>query len=226
MNTGLQDAYNLGWKLGLVLSGRARETLLDSYESERVPVAHDLLRTTDRLFSLVVSDSALAGFFRTRVLPKALAVAMKFGEVREAAFRTISQTGIHYPDSGLSETQPGFPGSAPRAGDRFPWLRARLAPNGPVEDLFERIDDTRFNLVVVGQAAPDAALGSFDGLLKTHVIPDDSDNGRALRSARIPRPSFYLLRPDCYIGLAGFRVDAAAVAKYCSERLFLKAAAS
>ena len=226
MNTGLQDAYNLGWKLGLVLSGRARESLLDSYESERVPVAADLLRTTDLLFSVVVSDSALAGFFRTRILPRALALAMRFGRVRKAAFRTISQTRIHYPDSGLSETQPGFPESAPRAGDRFPWLRVRLAPNGPVEDLFERIDDTQFNLVVVGQAAPDGALGGLGGLFKTHVIPDGSDNGGALESVRIPRPSFYLLRPDCYIGLAGARVDATAVAKYCSERLFLRAAAS
>ncbi|MET0207945.1 MAG: FAD-dependent monooxygenase, partial [Burkholderiaceae bacterium] len=57
MNTGLQDAYNLAWKLALVTSGRANTTLLDSYEAERIPVARRLLITTDRAFALIVSDS-------------------------------------------------------------------------------------------------------------------------------------------------------------------------
>ena len=57
MNTGLQDAYNLGWKLALVTSGRAGPDLLDSYETERIPVARRLLSTTDRAFALVVSDT-------------------------------------------------------------------------------------------------------------------------------------------------------------------------
>src|SRR5205807_922382 len=70
MNTGLQDAYNLAWKLALVVSGRAGEALLDSYEEERLPVARRLLSTTDRMFSLFVADDWLAGLFRTRVFPK------------------------------------------------------------------------------------------------------------------------------------------------------------
>ena len=50
MNTGLQDAYNLAWKLALVVRGRADAALLDTYEQERVPVAKRLLETTDRAF--------------------------------------------------------------------------------------------------------------------------------------------------------------------------------
>src|SRR3989475_12029223 len=76
MNTGLQDAYNLAWKLSLVMSGRAGTALLDSYADERVPVAQRLLSSTDRAFSLVVSDSWLAGLFRTRLVPKILARAL------------------------------------------------------------------------------------------------------------------------------------------------------
>jgi 2-polyprenyl-6-methoxyphenol hydroxylase-like FAD-dependent oxidoreductase len=45
MNTGLQDAYNLAWKLALVVSHRADDALLDSYEAERMPVAQRLLNT-------------------------------------------------------------------------------------------------------------------------------------------------------------------------------------
>ena len=113
MNTGLQDAYNLAWKLALVVSGGAGPALLDSYEDERMPVARRLLSTTDRAFSLLVSDSWLAGLFRTRVLAKIMAFAMTIDRIRLLVFRTISQTGIRYPDSPLSETCAGLPDSAP-----------------------------------------------------------------------------------------------------------------
>ena len=58
------------------MSGRARTALLDSYEAERIPVARRLLDTTDRAFSLVVSDNPLAGLLRTKVLARVAALAM------------------------------------------------------------------------------------------------------------------------------------------------------
>src|SRR5262249_15953507 len=113
MNTGLQDAYNLAWKLALVVGGTAEERLLDTYADEPIPVAARVLGTTDRLFSAVVSDSSLAGLLRTRIVPKLLAVAMSIEPVRQLAFRTISQTGIHYRHSSLAETEAGFSVTAP-----------------------------------------------------------------------------------------------------------------
>jgi len=221
MNTGLQDAYNLAWKLALVVSGRAGAALLDSYEDERIPVARRLLSTTDRAFSLIVSDNWLAGLFRTRVLVKIMAFAMRFDRVRKLAFRTISQTGIHYRNSALSESPAGLPDAAPRAGDRFPWLRLRFLADGPAEDLFGILDDTRFNLIVIGQPAPQIALAGLGDLLRIHTVPGDPDNDRELARAHIPRPSFYLLRPDGHIGLAGLHLEVAAAIRYVSGRLHL-----
>src|SRR5581483_2404945 len=120
MNTGLQDAYNLAWKLALVAKGRADAALLDSYEEERMPVAERLLRTTDRAFQLVVSESWLAGLFRTRIMARVAARVMTVRRLRELVFRTISQIGIRYPDSRLSQTLAGVPKDAPAAGERFP----------------------------------------------------------------------------------------------------------
>ena len=222
MNTGLQDAYNLGWKLALVATGRADAALLDSYEEERVPVARRLLNTTDRAFKLVVSDSRLAGLLRTKLLARIAALAMSFDRIQRVAFRVVSQTGIHYRKSRLSESLPGLPDGAPRAGDRFPWLRLKFDADGAPEDLFEKQDDTRFNLIVIGQAPPEDTLGLGD-LLRVHVIRDHPINDAELARAQIPRPSFYLVRPDGYIGLCGARLEAAAATRYVSERLGLEA---
>src|SRR6266513_1271624 len=222
MNTGLQDAYNLAWKLALVVSGRAGTVLLDSYEDERLPVAERLLNTTDRAFSVVVSESWLARLVRTRLLAKILALAMGVERVRRLAFRTISQIGIRYRGSPLSETLGNLPEAAPRAGDRFPWLRLKFAPSGPTEDLFEKLDDTRFHLLLIGQGAPPRGIPELGDLVRIHEVPNDPANERELARAKIPRVSFYLLRPDGHIGLAGTDLQAAAAARYVSERLHLR----
>ncbi len=219
MNTGLQDAYNLGWKLARVIAGQAPVALLDSYAIERIPVAERLLSTTDRGFSLIVSDSTLAKWLRTRIVPKVFAMAMRLDRVRRFAFLTISQIGIAYRESPLSETQPGLPGGAPRAGDRFPWVQLELSAGGPAEDLFGRIDDTRFTLIVAGQAAPADVGASLGDQLRTIEIPETAANTRELERVGIPRPAYYLLRPDGYVGLAGTRVDAAVVARYVTGRV-------
>jgi hypothetical protein len=223
MNTGLQDAYNLAWKLALVVKNEASATLLDSYEGERVPVAQRLLNTTDRAFRLVVSDGWLAGLFRTKILARIGAFAMARKPVQRYAFRTISQIGIRYRDSTLSKSLGGLPDSAPQAGDRFPWLRLRLRPGGGVEDLFQALDDTQFNLIVIGQPAPPAGALNLGDLLRIHAIADDAVNDAALARAEIPKPSFYLVRPDGHVGLCGSRVDPTAINRYVSESLHLGA---
>ncbi len=131
------------------------------------------------------------------------------------------QIGIRYPRSPLSQTLADLPDGAPRAGDRFPWLRLKLSPNGPTEDLFARLDDTRFNLIVTGQTSLPADPSKFNGLVLTHQVPDDPVNDQEIARAWIPKPSFYLLRPDGHVGLAGTRLELAAATRYVSERLHL-----
>ncbi len=219
MNTGLQDAYNLAWKLAAVTQGRADAALLDSYEAERLPVAQRLLATTDRAFRVVVSDSWGAGLLRTKVLARVAAFVLSQPRAQRFAFRTVSQTGIHYRGSALSTTLPGVPDDAPQAGDRFPWVQLRFAPDGPIEDLFERLDDTRFTLLLFGPAAaPAHTLLPGDGL-RVEVISDHADNAAALARHGVTRPSFYLLRPDGHVGLCGRAFDAVALTRYCTDTL-------
>lgn len=92
LNTSVQDAYNLGWKLGAVLSGGASTSLLDTYEEERLPVAADMLGLSTRVHR---------------------------GEARRGA--ATGQLGLGYRDSSLTvETRTDLPEKALRAGDRAP----------------------------------------------------------------------------------------------------------
>jgi 2-polyprenyl-6-methoxyphenol hydroxylase-like FAD-dependent oxidoreductase len=222
MNTGLQDAYNLAWKLALVVKGEADPSLLDSYEQERIPVAQRLLRTTDRAFQLVVSENWLAGLFRTKVMARLAAFAMTRERVRRLAFRTISQIGVRYRRSPLSQASADLPEGAPAAGDRFPWLELEFEENGPVEDLFDKLDDTRFNLLVTEQ--PLSASGSLEGpgILRTYTIPNTPANERELARVHINGPAFYLLRPDGHVGLCGTHVDTAAIDRYFARAVGLR----
>lgn len=221
MNTGLQDAYNLAWKLALVVQGRAHASLLDSYEAERVPVARRLLDTTDRAFRFVVSDSWLAGLLRTRVLARVAGWAMRRRAVQERAFRTVSQIGIHYRHRGLSLNGPDWSGSALQAGDRFPWLHLVMQAGAPAQDLYAQLPDTQFHLLVFGQhAAPQLSL-EWSDLLRVHVLPDLAHNRLACQQAGIPPQAYFLLRPDGHIGLCGREADMTAVHAYLSEHVGL-----
>jgi 2-polyprenyl-6-methoxyphenol hydroxylase-like FAD-dependent oxidoreductase len=214
MNTGLQDAYNLAWKLALAVEGRADSTLLDSYEAERAPVAHRLLATTDRAFQVVVSDHWLASMFRTRIIGNVMSLVMRNAQIQSLVFRTVSQVGIAYRESPLSQTLAGVDGKAPHAGDRFPWLHLRLGDDTHARDLFEALDDTRFKLLVINQPAPPREQLGYGNLLDVHAVPSHPANDAELARARITGPAYYLLRPDGHVGLAGGAFDAVEVKRW------------
>ena len=141
MNTGLQDAYNLAWKLALVVKGEADPGCSTATMRSGCRSPGGCSQTTDRGFKLVVSDSWLAGLMRTKVLARIAAFAMSIERIQKIAFRTVSQTGINYRKSSLSRALEALPFDAPQCGDRFPWLHLKLRPDGPVEDTFKSFED-------------------------------------------------------------------------------------
>jgi hypothetical protein len=91
--------------------------------------------------------------------------------------------------------------------------------------LYQILDDTHFNLLVFGQ--PPGSVGSLDWLgdrLRVHAIPVCPENDAVLARAKIPQPSFYLLRPDGHVGLCGTRLDASAITRYLVDRVRLNGA--
>lgn len=105
MNTGIGDAINLAWKLKWVLAGLAPDSLLDSYESERMPFARRLVNTTDRAFSLATKEGTLADFTRTRIAPFVLPPLFRLAMFRDFAFRAVSQISISYRHCSLTRAR-------------------------------------------------------------------------------------------------------------------------
>ncbi len=125
MNTGIGDAINLAWKLAAVLAGRAPDSLLDSYEAERIEFARKLVATTDRAFTLVSAEGRIADIVRTRIAPLVLSKLVGFEFAREFLFRTVSQITLNYRGGPLSQGKAGDV----HGGDRLPWAQAEGADN-------------------------------------------------------------------------------------------------
>lgn len=121
MNTGIGDAYNLAWKLAFVLRGAADESLLDTYNTERLENAKNLLQTTDRAFNFAAHDDFLSSFVRTHMFPIIAEFALKFDWVKHAVFPLVSQIGINYRHSRLS-LHAGDGVFKIKAGDRMPYF--------------------------------------------------------------------------------------------------------
>src|SRR5262249_57256510 len=102
MNTGIGDAVNLAWKLAAVMKGGARETLLATYEPERIGFARRLVATTDRVFTLVTKQGAVARWVRTRLVPLIAPRLFRRAAGRRFFFRTVSQIGVNYRQSPLA----------------------------------------------------------------------------------------------------------------------------
>jgi hypothetical protein len=170
MNTGIQDAYNLGWKLALVISGKASEHLLDTYEEERLPVAKRVLAHTDANTRILLSDNPVVRFLREHVLT--------LDAVQDYLARRSSQLFVNYRASSLSLSY-GEPlakallgyrgGEKADVADRFDFLTGPhagdRAPDGPTVDsasreetsLFREFRGTHFSLLL------------FDGLEHTEA---------------------------------------------------------
>ena len=102
MNTGIQDAYNLAWKLAFVLQGKADEKILDSYNAERLENAQNLLNSTDRMFNFLAGEDWFMNLIRLHLFPHLAGRALGIEKVRKDFFKRVSQIGINYRRHALS----------------------------------------------------------------------------------------------------------------------------
>ncbi|MBA3600682.1 MAG: FAD-dependent monooxygenase [Acidobacteria bacterium] len=213
MNTGIQDGYNLAWKMALVLKGKASEKILETYNEERLENAENLLKTTDRFFNLVASPDAFLAYFRTHIFPYIAGAAFSIDAVKKFAFPRVSQIGINYRHGSLSETDGNF---SVKAGDRMPYFTIEDA------SIYDRLREPKFHLLVYSDGA--IGLQNFAAELKsqyadmldfsvTPLYPNISEIFGAKTSFVL------LLRPDNYIGLISSEVSVEKLKEYLEKIL-------
>jgi 2-polyprenyl-6-methoxyphenol hydroxylase-like FAD-dependent oxidoreductase len=206
MNTGMQDADNLAWKLALVVTRKAPPALLESYEQERRPVGVRLLGTTDRLFRFGSSSDWLPAQLRRFVVPRVAPRVLGHPKRRARALRFVSQLGIRYSKSALSQGRSTKESLA--TGDR--------APDGKLDDggwLLARLGGKRFHVVAFRDRVTAAELAelarsfaSFADIVDVHAVArerEGDDERIGTDASGVLRERYgcalCLLRPDGYI---------------------------
>jgi 2-polyprenyl-6-methoxyphenol hydroxylase-like FAD-dependent oxidoreductase len=230
MNTGIQDAWNLGWKLALAARGAADPSLLDTYEAERRPIGRFVLRVTDRAFTIATSRNRIVRMLRTEITPRLAPVFLRFSRGRAYGFRTLSQLGIHYRNSpAVQEGEPKL-NRGPKAGDRLP--DTRIARDGQACWLQEALAAPRFHLLLCGPADGRdgdglAALRErYAGLVEVHRLARDATpgglhdaDGRASTRLGVERAAQYLIRPDGHVGYRSGGTDLHGLERYLARWL-------
>jgi 2-polyprenyl-6-methoxyphenol hydroxylase-like FAD-dependent oxidoreductase len=194
MNTGLQDAANLGWKLAAVVHGTAAPHLLDTYHDERHPAGRMVLQSSGALIRLVMIQSAAARAARDTVG----AAALHIGAVTRKVSGMLSGIGIRYrPPAGAHHL----------VGARERDVLLTGEAHGAVR-LYEALRDSRFVLVT----PPDGDVPLPDGW---------ADRVRKVAAAEAT-DTIRLIRPDAYVAWASQKPDPAgltrALARWCGER--------
>jgi 2-polyprenyl-6-methoxyphenol hydroxylase-like FAD-dependent oxidoreductase len=211
MNTGIQDAWNLGWKLALVDRGLADEALLDSYEAERWPIGRFVLRFTDRATAVATSDSSAVRLIRTQVAPRLAPLVLRLSRLRAAGLRILSQLRIHYRGSpAVHEGEPALR-RGPRAGDRLP--DAHIVDQGRERWLQEALATPTYHLLLCGPAESwnsdqlAALHEGYAGLVAVHRLAREAApgvlhdvRGEAFTRLGVEQAAQYLVRPDGHVG--------------------------
>lgn len=213
MNTGIQDAYNLAWKLALVLKGVAGASVLDSYNEERLENAERLLETTDRLFQFGAGSDWFLGLIRTMVFPQFAKYALNFDAVKKIFFPLVSQIGIKYRDCSLSRHD-GDKEFEVKAGDRMPYFLM----DG--KSIYDKLREPKFHLLTFSDGESDYQTerseveSEYAQLVDYHIVPLYTHVAEIFGTEK---PFNVLLRPDNYIGFISQETSLNGLRAYLSE---------
>ena len=185
MNTGMQDAFNLSWKLALVIRGICGEQVLDSYSPERSGVGDKVLKAAGRLTAVGTMHNPVLQTIRNIVAHAVLGLV----SVQHALADNMSEITVGYPNSPLN-------GSAlakgPKPGERVaPVVGQKPVGSGSTP---------QFTMFAVESGATAQLVKQFEGLLNPEILPPLSPDG------------IWLVRPDGYVACAA--KDSSAISDY------------
>ena len=205
-NSGIQDVDNLGWKLALVTQGKAPESLLDTYDTERVQGADENILNSTRATDFITPKTPVSKMFRNAVLD--LAASVPFA-------RTIV-------NSGRLSVPCTYDGSTLNGADH-PAMPGRTRPGSPCPDaptpegwLLQRLKG--FTLLTLDAVAPDSVTAHGVTARRLDLSAGDNEALRA-RYLGTATQAVYLIRPDQHVAARWDRFDEAEVTTALSRAL-------
>lgn len=241
MNTGLGDAYNLGWKLAMVIRGRSTEALLDTYEAERRPIAADVLATTTTNTSLLLGNTLVNRVVRDFLFLPALRIpAMRRKMAQKASQLNVSYAGGPLARRTLLSRLASIVRPRPATGARGPNAACSIHPQRKPTTLAEQVrsnwallefgaagaaskcaaavrarlgKDVRvIRILPSGQAITGIGLEGADVVLQDHC----ASIGEAYRRGR---GETVLMRPDGHLAWTGSQADSDGLRKWLTLAL-------
>ena len=227
MNTGMQDAFNLAWKLALVVRGAAPTGLLASYHEEREPIAKEVLNLTDRITRMATTRNSVTRSVRDFLLP--LVSGIDF--VGEKIAERLAGLAVSYRKSQIVENR-GL--GKLKAGDRAPDAELRDESN-QARRLFELWREPRHVLLIfLGSSAGEEVSAELAGALKD--LPEELVDTYRITRGRSAQPAelrdlsglahaaygltnggVIFVRPDGYIGYRGDWRDTRTLSAYLAR---------
>ena len=189
LNTGMQDSYNLAWKLALVIHGLADPEMLDSYEAERAPVADAVLRLAGQLTTMLTLTNPVSRQLRDHLMP----VFSGLGAMQHQIAVQDAQLSITYHASPIvSEYHHERFGhirfaGGPRAGNRAPNVESIQLADGSTVRLYDLLHGIHHTLLVFGGPEPEAAnwhylagiaqaaRDKYGEMIRVYIIVDGAD---------------------------------------------------
>lgn len=234
MNIGLQDSYNLAWKLALVIQSKAHESLLDSYQAERMPVDEAIVRTTEKLTKIMAIEHDFFTTLRAYFIKFTLGSSQK---LQKMLGRLIAQLSINYKKSPIIDYQTHLPAKAPKPGQRAPDM-----PMDKDDHLYNYLRNGQHNLLMFTGTQPTAGelaqlkdiqqrmTQRYPGLVIPWLVSHQVENtdfkekihdtkGLLHQGYHVSKPSLCLIRPDQYIAFFSQGLNYAALERLLGSYL-------
>jgi 2-polyprenyl-6-methoxyphenol hydroxylase-like FAD-dependent oxidoreductase len=223
MNTGIQDSYNLAWKIAMVIKGLAKETLLDTYNEERLQNAKHLLKSSDAIFEAEAGSGWLTSFIRMHIFPMFAGFLFRQDFVKKAVFKLISQTGISYDKHSLSQDE--ITDDFVKAGDRMPYFFYENETGQKVSS-YANNHTLQFRLFYFGNGDKNDLITQNnmfeDGLKKFNITHIDYRKNEGIIKeifGNVPNEFILLVRPDNYIALQTTDTSIDKIKNYMIEKI-------
>ena len=210
MNTGMQDAYNLCWKLNLVLKKKIRPAILESYQLERHPVGAYLLGKSDKMFQMVTSEAPFKKLCRRLFFTALWRILKIYPSAADNLIWFVSQLKIKYKKGDVFDVSAFH---HPTAGERAPWFLLDVVGSNEKLDLFSLLDNKQHHVLIFSKMLKNEdykaimAMGKHEQV-KIHIFAKDSFPGVVVPKSDTPfhvynvkEAAIVFVRPDGYIAI-------------------------